>query len=114
MLYRFKSRAAADLIMLEADGRRILTLMTGASEPRGILVWTRMADALQRLEEAVRVEEEARQILLQRCQQGQASDEEMARAEREWDAVRLGQRVQPMVQMLKRCMAEEADLVWGV
>jgi hypothetical protein len=29
-------------------------------------------------------------------------------------AIRLAQRANPMQQMLRRCMAEEADLVWGV
>lgn len=114
MLYKFKSRAAPDLIMLEADGRRVLTLMTGAPDAKGILPWARMPEALQRLEQAVRAEEEARKILQERYQQGQASEEEMAQAERERESVRLSQRVQPIMQMLKRCMAEEADLVWGV
>lgn len=114
MLYKFKSSAAPDLIMLEADGRRILTIMTGAQDSRGILPWSRMADALSRLEQAVQAEEQARQHLLQHCQQGLATEEEKAQAEREREVVRLAQRAQPMVQILKRCMAEEADLVWGV
>lgn len=114
MLYKFKSRAAPDLIMLEADGRRILTLMTGAPDARGILPWSRMPEALQRLEQAVQAEEQARQTLMQRLQQGQASEEEVDQAERERETVRLAQRAQPMIQMLKRCMAEEADVVWGV
>ena len=29
-------------------------------------------------------------------------------------AIRLAQRAAPMQKMLQRCLAEEADLVWGV
>ena len=53
MLFKFKSKACADLIMLEADGRRILRAMTGDAPAKGIVQWADMAPALARLEAAV-------------------------------------------------------------
>ena len=37
MLYKFKSKATGDLIMLEPQGRQILSLIGKAPAPKGIL-----------------------------------------------------------------------------
>ena len=109
MLFKFKSKACADLIMLESDGRRILRAMTGDAPIKGIVQWADMPQALSRLEAAVAEDEAQRQA---RLQEAKARGEEVSEADPQ--AVRLAQRAAPMVQMLRRCMAEEADLVWGV
>ena len=109
MLFKFKSKACADLIMLEADGRRLLQAMTGEAPAKGIVQWADMPQALARLEAAVAQDEAQRQA---RAQEARARGEEVADADPQ--AVRLAQRAAPMAQMLRRCIAEEADLVWGV
>ena len=109
MLFKFKSKACADLIMLEADGRRILRAMTGEAPAKGIVQWTDLPQALARLESAVAEDEALRQA---RVQEARARGEDQADADPQ--AVRLAQRAAPMAQMLRRCIAEEADLVWGV
>ena len=109
MLFKFKSKACADLIMLEADGRRILRAMTGDAPAKGIVQWTDLPQALARLESAVAEDEAQRQA---RRQEAAARGEEATHEDPQ--AVRLAQRAAPMAQMLRRCMAEEADLVWGV
>ena len=42
MLYRFKSRATADLVMLEASGRRVLEILGKDPASPGILLTAHM------------------------------------------------------------------------
>lgn len=114
MLFRFKSRAAADLIMLEADARRLLRIMTGSDANQGILRGVSLEQALERLQAAVLEDEAQRQRLSERVRSGQATPEEAQEHQQQQQQVRLGQRAQPMITLLGRCKAEEADLVWGV
>lgn len=109
MLFKFKSKACADLIMLEADGRRLLRAMTGDAPAKGIVPWPELPQALARLEAAVADDEAQRQA---RRQEAIARGEEPAAEDPQ--AVRLAQRAAPMAQMLRRSLAEKADLVWGV
>ena len=53
MLFKFKSKASADLIMLEADGRRLLKAMIGDDPVQGIVRAADLPAALARLEAAV-------------------------------------------------------------
>ena len=115
MLFKFKSKACADLIMLEADGRRILKAMTGDDPLRGIVAAQDLPQALARLEAAVAQDEALRKAQAEKAATratGQApgqDEEEVA-----LPPIRLAQRAAPMLQMIRRCMAEEVDLVWGV
>lgn len=115
MLFKFKSKACADLIMLEGDGRRILQAMTGADPVQGIVRVADLPAALARLEAAVAQDEARRRQSAEKAaarEAGQASDSE--EEETALPPIRLAQRAAPMVQMLRRSMAEQADLVWGV
>ncbi|MBW8466149.1 DUF1840 domain-containing protein [Acidovorax sp.] len=105
MLYKFKSRAAADLIMLEPQGRQIVTIMGKTPGPSGIVTAAQIPAAIAALEAAVAAEEA----------QPPANDagEEAAEQERA-EAVRLRQRVAPLIEMLRRSAAEQVDVVWGV
>ena len=115
MLFKFKSKASADLIMLELDGRRILKAMIGNDPIKGIIQVAELPLALARLETAVDQDEALRQAHAEKAaaraagQDTNGEDEEAA-----LPAIRLAQRAAPMQKMLQRCMAEEADLVWGV
>ena len=106
MLYKFKSRAAADLIMLEPQGRQIVTLMGKTPGASGIVTAEQIPTAIAALEAAVAAEE----ALLAVQNDG---DEEVAEAERA-DVVRLRQRVAPFIDMLRRSAAAGVDVVWGV
>lgn len=108
MLYKFKSRAAADLIMLEPQGRQVVTLMGKTPGASGIVTVAQIPAAIAALEAAV-AEEEAR---LQ-AQAAEDGDEEDA-ADAGKDAVRLRQRVVPLIDMLQRSAAAGVDVVWGV
>lgn len=112
MLFKFKSQAAADLIMLEADARRLLKIMLGDDPTRGIIESAKMPAVITALESAVALDEAARK---QRAAKAQSETESGDEAQDQAvDPVRLSQRATPMLKLLARCVAEDSDLVWGV
>jgi cyclopropane-fatty-acyl-phospholipid synthase len=105
MLYKFKSRAAADLIMLEPQGRHIVTIMGKTPGASGIVTAAQIPGAIAALEAAVAAEEALPPV--------DEAGEEVTEQERA-EAVRLRQRVAPLIEMLRRSAAEQVDVVWGV
>lgn len=108
MLYRFKSRATADLVMLEASGRRVLEILGKDPASPGILLVAHMPAAVAALQEAVRADEAERERL---AQEARARDEPVPEPA---DRVSLRMRTAPFIEMLQHCMREDAELVWGV
>ena len=106
MLYRFKSRAAADLVMLEPAGRRLLEAIGREPSDKGILEWADLPELIHRLEQAVEQDEA---MWAQAQAQAAAQGQELRRPE-----VSLRQRLWPMREMMRRCHAEEQPIVWGV
>ncbi len=106
-LYKFKSKAGADVIMMQPHGDHLLTLIGKAPAPKGIIEVAAMPAALQAIEAAVNAEEEAR-----RKAEAEAAAEgrKLATAE----GVSLRQRVWPLFELMKRAQAEGSDIVWGV
>ena len=105
MIYKFRSKAAGDLIMLEPQGRRMLEIIGNDAVPKGIITVAQLADAIQALETAVARDEAVRASAVPPGQ-----DEDPPAME----AVSLRQRAKPLLDMLRRCLAGEADVVWGV
>ena len=115
MLFKFKSKACADLIMLEADGRRILQAMIGSDTVKGIVPVSDLPQALARLEGAVAQDEALRKAHADNAAARAAGQVQAAENEEvALPSIRRAQRAAPMLKMIRRCMAEEADLVWGV
>ncbi|GAA4425392.1 DUF1840 domain-containing protein [Acidovorax lacteus] len=110
MLYKFKSRAVADLIMLEPQGRQILEIIGKTPGATGIVTVAQIPEAIAALESAVAAEE------ARRAQQAaDAAQEDADEVETEpVDAVHLRQRVVPFIDLLRRSAAEGYDVVWGV
>ena len=97
MIYKFKSPATGDLIMLGPQGDQLLRLLGREPAPRGIVEPADMAAALAALQAAI------------------AADDTSAAADAEGrPAVTLRQRMWPMVEMLRRAQAADAAVVWGV
>ncbi|MGE4377267.1 MAG: DUF1840 domain-containing protein [Burkholderiaceae bacterium] len=112
MLYKFKSRATADLIMLEPQGRRILQIIGKEPGVPGILTVEQIPAAIAALEAAVAAEEAliaARRQAAQE-QQGETSKEQVEPAE---EPIRLRQRVAPLIDMLRRSAAEGREVTWS-
>ena len=61
MIYKFRSRATGDVIMLGPHGDHFLSLLGREPAPKGILEVAHMADALQRLDAALKADADARE-----------------------------------------------------
>lgn len=110
MLFKFKSKAASDLIMLEPDARALLQMMLGDDPVKGIVLAQDLSATIARLEAALAKESvNSRAPLESENQLPAHTDEDDSEL-----PVFVSQRAAPMLQMLKRCLAENADLVWGV
>lgn len=107
MLYKFKSKAAGDLIMMGPTGDQVLRIIGKEPAPKGIIEAAAMAAAIAALERAVAEEEAAR---AQAEREAQAEGRTLAPR----DGVSLRQRAWPMVEMLKRAQAANHEIVWGV
>ena len=120
MLYKFKSKATGDLIMLEPQGRQILKIIGKEPGPQGIIEPHEMLAAIEALKAAVVQEEEQRQATAQAqsAAQGQTghavSDTDAQHAGGGARVISLKQRVVPVIDMLRRAHAEGKDIVWGV
>lgn len=108
MLYRFKSQATADVVMLEANARQLLDIMGKSSAPKGILTAGEIPGALSALEAALQND----------TTQNKHNHDSFAAENHAEDAERqhvgLYQRAKPLMDMLKRSAADGKDVVWGV
>lgn len=98
MLYKFKSKDAGDLIMLEPNGRRILEVIGKDAGPKGIILPEQMPAAIKALQVAIALEE--------------SGDEEAGAVPGE--GLGLRQRAMPFIDMLKRNHEAGHEVVWGV
>lgn len=107
MLYKFKSKAAGDLIMLEPNGRRVLEIIGKDPGPKGIIEAGQMPAAIAALEGAIAREE---------ADQQRAIDEAKAQGKvpPSFADVSLRQRAVPFIDMLKKCEKAGKEIVWGV
>ena len=113
VLYKFKSKATSDLIMLEPDGKRLLTIIRNDDSSKGILTPEQLPLAIKALEAAIASEE----VRLADALLAQIDAGTLPQAKgsfREPEAVSLKRRAQPMLEMLRRSLSAKADVVWGV
>ncbi|MDD2923616.1 DUF1840 domain-containing protein [Rhodoferax sp.] len=111
MLYKFKSKATGDVIMLQPNGQRVLEIIGkhSAAEPsiKGILLPEHMPQALAALEAAILAEEAARREAV-----AQAQAEQLPAPR--FDAVSLHQRALPFMDMMRQCLKADVAITWGV
>jgi hypothetical protein len=101
MIYKFKSKASGDVIMLAPQGDRMLRLLGREPAPRGIIEPVAMPAAIEALEAAIReIEAEG-----EPPEDGTPPDE---------SPVSLRRRLWPMIDMLRRAAAANVPVVWGV
>ncbi len=113
MLYKFKSKATGDLIMLEPQGKHILKLIGKEPDAKGIILVNEMLAAIDALHAAVAQEEAAMQAS-QDERQNMREDEAAEPVAQGPRAISLKQRVVPFIDMLKRAHAEDKEVVWAV
>ena len=103
MLYKFKSDAAGDVIMLGPNGDQVMRIVGREPAPKGIFEVEHMPRLIAALEQAVAADEAQRKQAVE--------DEEPAPGK--GDGVTLRQRVWPLVEMLRRCHAAREVITWG-
>ena len=99
MHYVFRSRSAADLIMMGPVGDHLLRILGREPSKSGILEAATLPAAIQAIEAAVAAD---------RLKDDDADED------RKEPRVGLAQRAWPLLEMMKRASAEKADIVWGV
>jgi hypothetical protein len=105
MIYRFKSKAAADLIVMGPVGDTLLRTIGREPAAKGIVEAAALPAAIAALEQAVAAEDAARKT---------APDDEADETRGGGDNVSLRQRAWPLLEMMRRSQREGADIVWGV
>ena len=100
MIYKFKSAAAGDLILLGPQGDQLLRILGREPAEQGVIEVEAMAAALQALQAAIDAAEAP----------GDAADGDGSVQ----PAVGLRQRLWPVVDLLRRSQAARARVVWGV
>lgn len=106
-MFKFKSKAAADLIMLDPVAQRVLELIGKAPSAQGIILPEAMPAALTALQAAIAEDDARRQ-----AEGGLEPDDDQATTVP--PAISLRQRAHPFMDMLRRCHAEGEAIVWGV
>ena len=104
MIYKFKSKVAGDVIMLEPHGDQILRIVGKEPSAQGVFEVADMPAAIAAVEQAVAADEAT-----------SPQDEATSAGSTATPADRIGlrQRAWPLREMLKRCHAEGAVVVWG-
>lgn len=116
MLYRFKSRATGDILLLGPQGDALLRVLGREPAPQGILTPAQMPAALAAIDAAIAADEQARAARQAR----DAGDAAAPAAGREddtaapTDPLPLRRRLWPVVEMIRRAQAEDEPVVWGV
>lgn len=108
MIYKFRSKATGDVLMMGPQGDQFLRALGREPAARGILEPAAMPAALQALQQAIDDDERARQ-----ADRGGDEDESVPQAAAR-DAVPLRRRLWPMVEMIRRAQSAGEPIVWGV
>ncbi|RTL35206.1 MAG: DUF1840 domain-containing protein [Burkholderiales bacterium] len=107
MLYRFKSKAGADILMMADSADAVLRLMGRDPAPQGILEAALLPGYVQQLEAGVAADEAQFQ---QAVDEARAAGQPAPRRQ----GVSLRQRAWPLRELMQRSIKEAADVVWGV
>jgi hypothetical protein len=105
MLYKFKSKAAGDVIMLGPNGDAVMRLLSREPAAQGIFEAQHLPALIAALEKAVADDDTARKTA-----HAEGNDPPQGKG----DGVSLRQRVWPLVEMMRKSLAHKEPIVWGV
>lgn len=104
---KFKSSAAADIMMFDDVANRIIVLMGKEATDKGIITVEQLPDAIAKLEAAlISDQEQHREHLL--------ADEPQEVVGSGQPLVSLTRRVLPLLEMLRVSLQENEPVLWGV
>jgi hypothetical protein len=109
MIYKFKSQAAAEVIMLQANAEDLLKIIGKPPDATGIITCAQIPGALRALQQEIARREAAGQ--------GAFDDEQQPGAELPPgtdDGISLRRRAAPFLDLLRQSAAAGKDVVWGV
>jgi hypothetical protein len=106
-MYKFQSRASGDVLMLTPVGDRLLALIGKTPAPKGIIDVAALPAAIEALQTAVEADD-AVGVSLARSMDDPLDEPSGPRA------ISLRQRAWPLVELLRRSLAEEQPVLWGV
>ncbi|MGS0755678.1 DUF1840 domain-containing protein [Roseateles sp. GG27B] len=107
MIYKFKSKAGSDVIMLSAHGDQMLTLLGRAPSAKGLVDVPDLAAAISALERAVAADEAN---FAQAVADAKAVNQPAPRR----TGISLHQRAWPLIELLRRSQKAGQPLLWGV
>jgi hypothetical protein len=114
MLVKFRSKAAADVMMYEEHAKRILDLLH-KDVKRGIFTAAELPEAIKRLEAEIaesRVhpvsEVVQRDIVAHHGETGDDNEHEQV------EFVTFGTRAYPLLEMLRAAQKGNNDVIWGI
>jgi Domain of unknown function (DUF1840) len=100
MLYKFKSKAAGDVLMLGPNGDQVMQILGREPADKGIIEVASMPAAIVALEAAI--------VAAERTATEAGAEPSGA------DRISLRQRAWPLIEMMKRAHAAGEPIVWGV
>jgi cyclopropane-fatty-acyl-phospholipid synthase len=103
MIYKFKSQADAEVIMLEANGDQMLTIIGKVPSTRGIVTVSQIPAAIAALEAA---------IVTHGAAESQPVDHVGSELAAVGDSVRLRARAGPLLELLRNSAKAGKDVVW--
>ncbi|MGB3067393.1 MAG: DUF1840 domain-containing protein [Ottowia sp.] len=104
MLYKFKSQAAAEVIMLQSTGDEVLKIAGKTPGPTGIITVEQIPGVIS----ALQAEIKRREAL------PKEEKKEDAEASGSDDPIPLGKRALPFIELLRESAEAKKDVVWGV
>ncbi|MCV2356806.1 DUF1840 domain-containing protein [Paucibacter sp. B2R-40] len=107
MLYKFKSKAGADVIMMGPQGDQVLALMGREPSAQGLLAAASLSQAMADLERAAAEDDAAFAEL-----QAEALAAGLSAPRRE--GISLRQRVWPLLELMRHSVQAGQDVLWGV
>lgn len=107
MLFRFKSQATADLVMLEADAKAALRLMGKAVTPQGVISPDQLSQAIAVLQQA------ANEDLALRRKESRAAPAQDTETDDTDPDVRVSQRLVPLINLLDQANQAGMAVVWS-
>ncbi|QHI98329.1 DUF1840 family protein [Xylophilus rhododendri] len=108
-MLKLKSRATAEVILLDSSALQILHIIGKDPEAPGVITVAQIPDAVAALRKAV--EEHDAQPDVSESIGDHHEGEQHVHSD---GNISLRQRVAPVIDMLNRSLAERYDVVWGV
>ena len=105
MIYKDKSQAAADVIMLQINAEQMLTIIGKEASAQGIVTVAQIPAAIAALEAAVAAHE---------APQSTGNTADTAQDDVVGDSVMLRQRAAPFIELLRSSAEAGKGVVWGI